>query len=244
MVESIDLARKNLAARIFAAMCFFGALSPAIAADVFVVDAKGIDLPLGQKLDGSKPLVLAVGQRVTLVSGDGRTIKLKGPTDAAPAPETENGGNGVITSLKGLMQARQSDTTAAGIIRQGNVSFTQPEPWLVEIQHTGDRCLMAGEKIVLWRGEAPVSPDHLEITPVDRSWAASAVWPAGSDRLALPGNLKLNNGQAYLIGLEASSINVTIHVIPASVVSDAAKVAWMLEVGCDSQAKALIDALE
>jgi len=217
--------------------------APAIAADVFVVDAKGIDLALGAKLDGSKPLSLALGQRLTLVTADGRTIKLKGPSELAPAPEAENVSTDVASSLKGLIKAREADTTSAGIIRKGSVDFTQPTPWLVEVTDSGDRCLIGGEKTVLWRQDKPAAAGDLEISPVDHSWSANASWPAGSDKLSLPENLQLHNGQAYVVNLDGTSANLTIHVIPATVKSDAAKAAWMIEVGCESQAKALVEAI-
>lgn len=217
--------------------------APAQAVDVFVVEAKGVDLPVGQKLDGSKMLKLDVGQRVSLVTADGRTIKLKGPSSAAPAPEGEAGGNDVVNSLKGLISARAADTTSAGTIRNGGATFTQPSPWLVEILNNGDRCLLGGTKTILWREDHPSAANTLEITPVDHSWAANAAWPAGSDRLSLPENLKLNDGQAYLVSLDGAAVTLTIHVIPEGVKSDAAKVAWMIEVGCESQAKAFLDVI-
>ena len=113
------------------------------AAEVFVVDAKGVNLVPGQVLDGTKPLVLTVGQRVTLVTADGRTVKLTGPSDAPPAPAAEGAGGDVVDSLKGLMKKREADTSSAGVIREGSVAFDQPSPWLVEIVHGGDRCQVA-----------------------------------------------------------------------------------------------------
>jgi hypothetical protein len=36
---------------------------------------------------------------------------------------------------------------------------------------------------------------------------------------------------------------LTLHVIPSAVTTDAARAAWMIEVGCQPQAKALIEAM-
>lgn len=243
LIKSPTASRNNRAAFIAASIWFVLAAVPSFAADVFVVDAKGIELPLGAQLNGNKPLSLGVGQRVTLVTADGRTIKLKGPSELAPAPETESASADVVTSLKGLIKAREADTTSAGIIRKGSVDFTQPTPWLVEVTNSGDRCLIGGEKTVLWRQSLPAAVGQLEISPADHSWTANAPWPAGSDKLSLPDTLKLNNGQAYIVSLDGAAANLTIHVIPQSVKSDAAKAAWMIEVGCESQAKALVEAI-
>jgi hypothetical protein len=212
--------------------------------DIFVVDARGADLTVGQILDGTKPLQLAVGQRVTLVTSDGRTIKLKGPSDTPPVPEGEVNSGEVLDSLKGLMKTREADTFSAGIIRQGNAIVDQPSPWLVEIGHSGDRCLVDGERTVLWRADVPTGTNILEIAPTDRSWSASAPWPQWSDKLALPSTMKLNNGQTYLLSLDAVQFSVTVHVIPQSVRSQAAKAAWMIEMGCESQARSLVGALQ
>ena len=102
---------------------------------------------------------------------------------------------------------------------------------------------MDGEQVVLWRAEVPAVANDLEITPVDLSWTGTASWPAGSDKLALPPAMKLNNGQTYVISLDTASVNVTIHLIPRTVKSEAAKAAWMIEMGCASQAKALVGAM-
>ncbi len=219
------------------------AAAPVFAAEVFVVDAKGVDLAPGQKLDGAKPITLEIGQRLTLVTADGRTLKLKGPFQAAPAPELEAAAGDVVDSLKGLIKVREADTTSAGIIRKGTTAVSQPTPWLVEVLHSGDRCLLSGAKTVLWRDSAAATRSDLEIAPADHSWSATAAWPAGSDRLSLPDSMTLHDGQAYQVSVDAAPVNVTVHVIPQSVKSDAAKAAWMIEVGCEAQAKALVEAM-
>lgn len=224
-------------------MTCFATFTPlsAMAIDVFVVDAKGVPLEAGQVLDGSKPLNLAVGQKVTLITADGRTIKLKGPANEPPVAGAAGNPGDMVESLQGLIKARAKDMSSAGIIREGTVSFTQPTPWLIEVRHSGDRCLLDGEQTVMWRSDVSQKAGDVEIGPADKSWAAHAVWPMDSDKLALPPTLKLHDGQTYLVSLEQSSpVNVTIHVIPKSVKADAARAAWMIEMGCEPQAKALI----
>lgn len=231
-------------AKIAAAMLpflFFPALSKAT--EVYVVEAKGVDLAQGQSLDGAKPLTLAVGQRVTLITSDGRTIKLKGPSNEPPAPETEKTDANVVDSLKGLLKTREANTSSAGAIRQGTVSFEQPAPWLVEVVHGGDRCLKSGERTVLWKEEIAEKGGDIDIAPADKSWSAHAAWPSGNDRLALPATLTLQDGQAYMIGLDGGSVPVRIHVIPANIKTPSAQVAWMVEMGCDPQARSLINSL-
>ncbi|WP_161539591.1 hypothetical protein [Paramagnetospirillum kuznetsovii] len=212
------------------------------AVDVYVVEAKGIELAPGQVLDGAKPLSLAVGQKLVLVTADGRTIKLKGPSEAAPAAEVQMAQADMAKSLKGLMTAQAADTTSAGVVRSGGDERPPPpEPWLVDVRHGGDHCVMAGGEVVLWRGLGALGETEIEISPSDRSWRAKAPWPAGEDRLALPASLPLHNGKAYLLALGTSSVAVTIHAVPASLGTDAARAAWLLELGCGAQARALVN---
>ncbi len=243
LLPSTRSCRALLALGSFAIAGLLATALPAAAADIFVVEAKGVELAPGQQLDGGKPLTLAVGQRVTLVTGDGRTLKLKGPFNEAPAPEVESASNNVVQSLKGLIKLREADTTSAGIIRSGNAGVTPPAPWLVEVRHSGDRCVVAGEKAVLWRQDMAQGGSNLEIAPADQSWHAKAAWPASSDRLALPAAMKLNDGQAYQVSVDDSSVNLTVHVIPQAMKSEAARAAWMIEVGCEAQAKALVESM-
>ena len=214
------------------------------ATEVYVVEAKGVDLTQGQALDGSKPLNLTVGQRVTLITSDGRTIKLKGPFSEPPAPDQEGANPDVVNSLKGLLKSREANTSSAGAIRQGTISFEQPDPWVVEIMHNGDRCLRSGEQIVFWRDSVETPSGTIEISPIDKSWSAHAIWPGKSDKLALPTSLSLQDGQVYTISLSEGSSTIKIHVIPTNIRSQPAQAAWMLEVGCDPQAKSLIGKLD
>jgi len=230
----------------FLVMMGIASLAPhaALAVDVFVVDAKGVDLTPGQVINGEQPLVLAVGQKVTLVTSDGRTIKLKGPTDQPPVGNVVVASNDVVQSLQGLMKAKAADTSSAGIIRDGTANFTQPVPWVVEVRHSGDRCLLAGGTIVLWRNDPVTKPSTIEIAAADKSWSAHAAWPQGSDKLALPATLTLKDGQTYVTTIDKSPVNLAIHVIPQTIQSDAARAAWMIEMGCEPQAKALIAELK
>ena len=217
-------------------------LAGARAVEVYVVEAKGLELAPGQVLDGAKPIILAVGQKLSLVTADGRTIKLKGPSDSAPAAEAQAGGPDVAKSLKGLVTARAADTSSAGVVRSAAEELSPlPEPWLIDLRHGGDHCIRPDGEIVLWRG--PVSPGggEIEISPADRSWRARAPWPEAGDRLALPPTLPLHDGKVYKISLGSLSSAVTIHAVPTGLGTSAARLAWMLELGCTAQAQALAE---
>ena len=226
-----------------ALLVLLAVMGAAQAVEVYVVEAKGVDLAPGKVLDGTKPLSLAVGQKLVLVTNDGRTIKLKGPFDGAPAPDGQMAQADMAKSLKGLMVAQAADTSSAGVVRSASAAArpVPPEPWLVDIRHGGDYCVAEGADAVLWRGGESLAEAEIEISPADRSWRAHAPWPGGSDRLAMPPSLPLHDGKVYAVVMGKTSSVVTIHTVPASLGSNAARAAWLLQLGCDVQAQALIN---
>ncbi|MBI1245333.1 MAG: hypothetical protein GC202_10035 [Alphaproteobacteria bacterium] len=210
---------------------------PAAANELVVLEAKGVDLAPGAKVDGTKVLKLAPGQRVTLISDDGRTVKLKGPFEEAPAPAA-----GQVASmgdaLKNLMNQRGSGVAQLGVVRAAGDAPELPEPWIVDVGRSGARCLQAGAEPVLW-GPKFADATEMSIEPTDRSWRAKGSWPAAVDRLALPRRIPLVDGGSYIVGVGGNKAAVTIHRMPASLADPLVQTAWMIEKGCEEQARAL-----
>ena len=160
--------------------------------ELVVVEAKGVELAPGAKVDGTKVLALAAGQRVTLIAADGRTVKLRGPYEEAPAPaagQTASMGD----ALKNLMNQRGSGTAQLGVVRAAGDAAELPEPWVVDVGRSGARCLPAAGVPVLW-GPKFAANAELAIEPADHSWRAKGTWPAETDRLALAGRIPLVDG--------------------------------------------------
>ncbi len=213
------------------------------AAEAVVIDAAGVGLTPGATLDGAKPLVLAVGQRVSLVTADGRTIKLEGPFNGPPVPGAEPAKGSVAASLTGLLASRGPDTSSLGVVRDAGAQPPVPEPWLVDVRHTGARCLAEGAPVVFWQEDPPDETQILTLTPADHSWSGKALWPKGVQRLQLPTTIALHDRQGYTVDLDKEPLSILIHVVPASLASDAARAAWMLEMGCEAQGTALLRTL-
>lgn len=212
--------------------------APAAAAnELVVVDAKGVDLAPGAKVDGTKVLQLGAGARVTLVAADGRTVKLKGPYEEAPAPAA-----GQVASmgdaLKNLMNQRGAGTAQLGVVRAAGDAPELPEPWIVDVGRSGPRCLAGDATPVLW-GPKFGETTELSIEPTDRSWRAKGSWPAQADRLALPTRIPFVDGGSYKVGVGGNAANVLIHRMPASIADPLVQAAWMIEKGCEDQARAL-----
>jgi hypothetical protein len=212
--------------------------APVRANELVVVEAKGVDLAPGAKVDGTKVLQLAAGQRVTLIAADGRTVKLRGPYEEAPAPAA-----GQVASmgdaLKNLMNQRGSGTAQLGVVRAAGDAVELPEPWIVDVGRSGARCLRADTPPVLW-GPRFAAVTDLAIEPADRSWRARGQWPAETDRLSLNARIPFADGGSYVFDVGGNPANVTIWRMPASFADPVVQAAWMIEKGCEDQARALV----
>lgn len=214
--------------------------APAAAAEAVVVEASGIPLEPGTSIDGAEPMTLALGQAVTLVTADGRTVKLSGPFAGPPVPGAEPAPGGVALSIKGLFAARAADSSSMGVVRGNDRQQPVPEPWVVAVDHGGDRCIADDMPVVFWRHAPPTANATVTIAPADRSWQARAPWPAGASRLGIPPDMPLANRHAYAVSLDGDEVAITIHRIPRTVRTNAARAAWMVTVGCEAQARALM----
>ncbi len=211
--------------------------APAAAADIVVVEVRGPALQPGQVLDDTQPLALQQGEEVTLVAANGSIIKLKGPFDAAPG--ASSGGSGVDVSNALSALSGGSQRTALGVVRSKNDDVTLPNPWVVDVTHSGKVCVRPGSTVVFWRQQASAAI-RLRILPADRSWRAEAEWPAGVSQLTAPSNFPIGDRQTYLVDAGGTSATITLVQVPASLTNDRMRAAWMLEKNCLSQTKALI----
>lgn len=211
------------------------------AANLVVVEARGIDLKPGAEIDGDKPLALKDGQVVTLISPSGDIIKLHGPMNAALAPAQSGSSMDVRGALKTLVTQELADNSELGVVRGAADDPIPPQPWLVDVTHDGTRCLPENNPIVFWRPEGG-GDDTVSIAPYDRSWLARAEWQAGSDRLLIAGAVPLRSSANYVVQIGTKETIVKLLTVPSAVNNDAMRAAWMIEVGCISQVRSLLRA--
>jgi hypothetical protein len=213
---------------------------PARADGLVVAEARGGTLHPGETIDAGRPIKLEPGQRVTLIAGNGAVIKLTGPFEGVPDPEGQRLGS-VADSLLKLTSQTVQGTSTLGAVRAGET--VPPEPWLVSVAGSGQRCVQEGKPLVLWH--APVAEEQpVEISPADHAWQASTSWPAGTDKLAMPADFPAQDGQAYVFTIGGTTATVTLHIIPPALSSDAMRAAWMIEKGCGTQARVLVAGLK
>lgn len=235
------LSRAFLAPAIAAALLLAPA-ARASASDLVVVDARGIDLKPGAKIPSDMVVKLGPGARLTLVTSNGETIRLRGPFEDLPVRDVSNT-QGVVDSLRKMMVTPTSGTLTPGVVRSGGDLTELPGPWLVDVSRPGTRCIREGEPIVLWRPTKAVAAEPLSVTPIDRGWEAKGNWPAGVDTVTMPASLPLTNGNTFKIEVGHTEHPLMFQVVPKGLENDKMRAAWMDEVGCASQAIALAKTL-
>ncbi len=221
------------------------------AGQVVVIDSTAPDLVRGQILDGSKPLRLAAGTRVTLVAEDGQVTTLKGPFSGVPwaGPGVPVGGS-LIRSLLTLVTGPSSDSSVLAVTR-GRAD--PADAWAVNLARSVNVCVRAGGTLVL-RKKKSRSAKILTIKAVPDGAETSVAWPAGSDRIGWPKGLALKDRDRYLAriastkglaGMSGRTVEATlvVHLVPGGLPSDAHRAAWMAEIGCMGQARTLLAGL-
>ncbi len=221
------------------------------AVELIVFAAKGVDLAMGQVVQSDSPLRLQEGQQVTLITDDGRTIRIDGPHDAPPLAEEAGSGSSttVISALKDMVAQKQANVTSLGVMRDANIggamradesrqNITMPDPWAIDITRGGSQCALTDQPLVLWRPE-PGPADDVSLSLPDRRLRATTTWPAGYDRVRAP-NMEIAEGEAITAEIQGRTAEITVHLIPASVKSEQARAAWAARKGCERQALAAV----
>jgi hypothetical protein len=207
------------------------------AASLTVVEARGINLAAGSQIDAAKPLVLKQGQHVTLISDAGATLNIDGPYNAPPSA----GGTGrsLGSTLAALGTEHNARTGEAGVTRTGALAASLPDPWVIDVTHSGNVCLRETTTPVFWRPDAKAGVP-LTVMPVDRSWKSHAAWPAGLDRVAVTTDVPMHSGAAYVVNYGGTDYALAVSVVPKSLANDQMRAAWMVQKGCQAQAEALL----
>jgi hypothetical protein len=216
------------------------------AGELVVIDSTAPGLTPGQVLDGSKPLELAPGTAVTVVTGDGRVKSLEGPFSGVPVAgeEAAPGGSALIRSLSRLMSGKTPQPHELGMMR-GERLVGRPDAWSIDIIRSGAHCVTDRTQAVLWRPSG-VAAETLTIRRQPWGEKVSVDWPAGTNSLIWPKALPLENGGQYLVRLSSriSGTKLVVYVVPANLPTNAYLAAWMADLGCNEQALALISEMQ
>lgn len=230
---------RNIVTGAVMAWVAIGMAGAALAVPLIVIDARGGALKPGMKIDSAKPITLKEGERVTVIGPDGKAVTLRG---AFSGPPMAKAGSAVDprSALAALIGTRNARTSSVGVVRGGTDAAPLPEPWLIDVSRSGDRCIKEGARPIWWRPAATGAAQTLTVMPIDRSWRADVAWPAGQQKLTPP-PLGRMEAQTMLVVRDAGEDRfVRINQVPADLPNDFVLASWMLEKGCVQQADALL----
>ncbi len=211
------------------------------AGQLVVIASKGSEISVGTILDGARPIELVAGAAVTFVSGDGRTLKLKGPYAGVPDPSPRVNGTDLLDALSDIVKPADKDVSSAGIMRAG--IYAPKDPWVIDSGRSGAQCVPAGRAAPLWRAIA-VGPAWALLKAGARR--APVQWQDGSYTAPWPAEIPLRDGASYEIRFTVTkkTERLSLHLLPEDVAGDLHRAVWMHGKGCTTQAKALLAQLQ
>lgn len=212
--------------------------APAAAQSLVVVEARGIDLKIGSRLDQTRQVKLPAGGKLVVVRSDGRVITLRGPHDG-PVQMQAASTNGAARALVALVTTRNDRANRVGAVRSGSNAAPLPSPWLIDVTRSGERCLVEDAPIGWWR-PASSNADDFTLLPLDRSWEAALHFDHGQDVLTITNAGDIEVTKAFIIRHGEAEYSIRLHLLPASVSEPPVLAGWMIEKGCIQQADALL----
>lgn len=213
-------------------------IASASAATLIVIDARGGALKPGQKIDSATPLSLKEGERVTVIGPDGKATTLRGPFSGV-VPGHSGNATEPRMALAALIATRNARTNSVGVIRSGTNAAPLPDPWLIDVTRSGERCLKAGTQPVWWR-PLPAPAQSFVVMPIDRSWRADLQWQAGQQQMSASKLVLTASESIMVVRSGDQEFTIRINPVRADLDNDLVLVSWMLEKGCMQQADALL----
>ncbi len=217
------------------------------AGELVVIASTDSEFGIGSVLDGRQAIQVADGHSVTLVSSDGRTLKLQGPYSGTPdpAPDTgDAGGTALLDALSDIVRPTAQDVSTAGIMRSS--LYAPKQPWVIDSGQSGAHCVLPGRPALLWRPIAiGAASAALKADGGQAPGQADVTWQDGSYTAPWPAGLPLADGASYQLefAVTGKTLRLSIRQVPGDLDSDVSRAVWMHENGCTAQAKALLGTL-
>lgn len=210
------------------------------AGELVVIASTDSQIGVGSLLDGAKSIQVADGRSVTLVSSDGRTLKLRGPYSGKPDPAPDTGRAGLLDALADIVKSTEKDVSTAGIMRSS--LYAPKQPWVIDSGQSGAHCVLPGRPALLWR---PMAIGTTSAVLKADAGQAGVTWRDGSYTAPWPDGLPLADGATYRLefAVTGTTRRLSIHRVPGELNSDVSRAVWMHAQGCTAQAKALLGTL-
>lgn len=215
----------------------------ALAQQLVVIESTAADHPPGKVIDAAKPIQIAAGAAVTVVSESGAVVTIKGPFSGVPKVGAGKGDASLVAALSKIVGDTAKGSAALGVMR-GEKPPGRPGVREIDVQRAGTYCWVAGTAPVLWRSD-PAKGGTVSLHLLPGGDKVTIEWPAGLESIPWPNNFPLKDDAQYLakVSWRTSVAKIAIYAVPEPLPSDAHRVVWMHNQGCQQQAKALLAGL-
>ena len=220
----------------------FGFHVPAHANKLVVMESKAASVRVGQTLDAAAPIVLKAGEGLSLISQDGKIIKLTGPHSGPPIARGAVAASDSKQALAAMLSSRDARTSSVGVFRSVKPAAKPTNPWWVDISSAASsRCAQTGQAVYLWRQDARRS-EPVSVLGDKLTWLADTQWKEGEHGLLVtPPKTNLSEAVAMTVRLGEGNSEFSMSWIPAEINDPVVLIAWMREKGCQSQADILLN---
>lgn len=208
------------------------ATGSAALADVLVTRSSGSiarEFPRGSRLGDTQTLRLSAGDRVTVLTSSG-TRQFNGPGRFRVDGPLRTAAGGVTTSGR-------NGTARTGVSRGPNMLVRTP--WQVNIIESGAFCVVDGQPVELWRGNASIDAEVV-VTRVADGESMTVSMAMGEHSAAWPAGLALTGG-TYTVVIDGSTAHAHMEFVPVDVEADDAVAVGgaFLSNECDGQLEAM-----
>ncbi|MEE9597288.1 MAG: hypothetical protein V3V96_10975 [Acidiferrobacterales bacterium] len=231
--------------RIFVTIVLVASLWGAVeAAQLVVIASTASNLKLGAIIDGAKTLTLPQGSSVTLISPEGRTIKLKGPYKGQPDPSRSAKTNDLLQSLSRIVTGPPENDPSLTVFRAAP-GAVRPDVWSINVGRSGVYCVRTDTPVNLWRANASKKTVLTLKRAGGQGDNTNKEWPQGKQKLVWPTDLPLTDRSTYLARVKGGYkwARLQIVLLPKELPTDAHRAVWLAEHDCARQARRLVDAI-
>ena len=215
--------------------CFLLFFCAQVHAQWLVISSSSPAFEQGQRVSGV--LQIPDDGKITLIANDGRVLRLSGPLQDYEIPGVGQPGTELFDTLATILGNEEGNSRLA-VYRQ----FLLPLPWTVQVDKTGSYCVTGHAENSLLR-QPPYRQSLLSVTN-EKGIEQSYAWPAEISRMGWPFQLPDSGRQLLRFQLDQQApVDIELVVVPARLPSDAHRVQWMAENGCEPQAVMLLHQL-
>jgi hypothetical protein len=188
----------------------------------------------GMVIGPGERLLVPEGANLTLLLRSGQMLRLRGPLETSLGRAEPTRQDGSASALVEAFRLRGIDASVIGATR--TASFRRQAPRTsevaVELERSGTWCIGAGDTVWLLRPGTEPS----ELTLRRRGNVRRIAWPVGSARIEWPGDLPIEDGDAFEVLTDSQSrATLTFRLLSSAGGSETGDIAQGMLLGCREQ---------